>query len=163
MHPADLPTEILLQHCRTTPTRRSGPGGQNRNKVQTAIVLEHLPTGIRAQASERRSQAQNLSQALFRLRIQLALSVRTPRTTLSDRWKNRLASERLSINPAHDDFPAILAEALDHIVQHNHDLPAAAGTLGVSTSQLVKILRLEPQALQQVNAHRLATGLHPLH
>ena len=48
--------------------------------------------------------------------------------------------QRLSINPEHDDFPALLAEALDVVVAAEYDLSAAASTLGVSTSQLVKFL-----------------------
>ena len=58
-HPAALSPEELLHQCRARRTRRSGPGGQHRNKVETAGVLTHAPTGVQAEANERRSQAEN--------------------------------------------------------------------------------------------------------
>ena len=47
--------------------RRSGPGGQHRNKKSTGIRIVHLPTGITVMATERRSQAQNFEVAMERL------------------------------------------------------------------------------------------------
>src|SRR3989442_8957319 len=77
-HPAGLDPEALNAECEFRATRRSGPGGQNRNKVETAVILTHRPTGIRAEASERRTQGENRRAARFRLRIELALTVRRP-------------------------------------------------------------------------------------
>ncbi|MCI0343430.1 MAG: peptide chain release factor-like protein [Planctomycetales bacterium] len=47
--------------------RGSGPGGSNRNKVVTGVRVRHVPTGLVAMATERRSQARNLAIALDRL------------------------------------------------------------------------------------------------
>ena len=66
-HPAAASPEQLWAECEARRLRRSGPGGQHRNKVETAVSLRHLSTGVCAEASERRSQAQNRSVALFRL------------------------------------------------------------------------------------------------
>src|SRR5208337_362078 len=106
-HPAAIRAEQLLAECEVHRLRRSGPGGQHRNKVETAIRLHHLPTGVRAEASERRSQAQNQSVALFRLRVNLALEVR--RSCSSDYvpsplWQSRCGGGVLKLSAAHDDF-----------------------------------------------------------
>jgi len=163
-HPAALRGEVLLAECQTRRTRRSGPGGQHRNKVETAVVLTHLPTGVTAEASERRSQHENHARALFRLRVKLAMEVREPPSPNGPSllWNSRCRGGRVSVNPEHDDFPAILAEALDQVVKLGHDMPAAAAALGCTPSQLLKLLRLEPAALQQVNKLRTAAGLHLL-
>ncbi|HOM17369.1 MAG TPA: peptide chain release factor-like protein [Thermoguttaceae bacterium] len=164
-HPAAWPIEKLLAECQSRRLRRSGPGGQHRNKVETAWWICHAPTGVTAEANERRSQAENRRQALFRLRVNLALEVRQPIPAgyqPSPLWQSRCSSGRVSVNPEHEDFPALLAEALDVLAASGAEPKLAAETLGCTASQLVKFLKKELRALALVNTWRKAGGLHPL-
>jgi protein subunit release factor B len=68
-----LPGPALLAECEETFFIASGPGGQHRNKTERGVRLAHPPTGVVVTATERRSQAQNRSAALVRLRERLAL------------------------------------------------------------------------------------------
>lgn len=165
MHPAAIDIEQLLQQCDVRREKRSGPGGQHRNKVETAVVLTHRPTKIKGDASERRSQAQNHRVAVFRLRVNLALNVRCPLAddySPSPCWIDRRSGGRIAVSTEHDDFPALLAEALDVLHAHDFEMKAAADVLGITTSQLTKFLQLEPQAIAQINDRRSQLGLRPL-
>jgi len=68
--------EALLAASTTDTYRASGPGGQHRNKTESAIRLTHRPTGVVVTATERRSQHENRRRAVERLRKAVALEVR---------------------------------------------------------------------------------------
>jgi hypothetical protein len=165
VHPAALPAEQLLAECELRQLRRSGPGGQRRNKVETAVVLRHRPTGVKAEANERRSRAENRSVALYRLRLNLALEIRcsrAPGAAPGVLWQARCRGGHIDVSAAHDDFPALLAEALDLIAAWDADVKAAATALCCTASQLVKLLKKESRAMALLNGWRRERGLHPL-
>lgn len=162
VHPAAQDPKQTRAQCEVLRSRASGPGGQHRNKVQTAVTLRHRASGLVGRASERRSQSENLGVALFRLRVNLALEVRCPaqpEQPASALWKSRLRAGRIMVNPRHADFPALLAEALDMLAAANMDPLAAAAALGCTPSQLLKFLKDEPRAWALLNRHRQQAGL----
>ena len=59
--------EISETDLKETFARSSGPGGQNVNKVSTAVTLRHLPTGLSVTVQDSRSQALNRKLAWERL------------------------------------------------------------------------------------------------
>jgi protein subunit release factor A len=54
----------------------TGPGGQNRNKVQACLRLTHRPSGVRVVSADHRTRSQNLSTAMRRLRPLLEAWIR---------------------------------------------------------------------------------------
>jgi len=76
INPADLSWDTF---------RSSGPGGQNVNKVESAVRVRHAPSGLIVECQETRSQGQNREKALTMLKSQLyEIELRKKREKLQD-------------------------------------------------------------------------------
>ena len=69
--------EQLSAECRFTAYKSTGRGGQKKNKTASAVRLEHIPSGLVVTASKHRSQHDNRKTALKKLRMLIALEIRS--------------------------------------------------------------------------------------
>ncbi|NLF93020.1 MAG: peptide chain release factor-like protein [Oligosphaeraceae bacterium] len=146
----DLPA--LGRLCRTDTYRGTGPGGQKRNKTESAVRVTHPESGLSAFDDETRSQHTNKEHALEKLRLQLAVQLRQAPQV----WTGvcpALSNHRYAL---------WLGVVFDALQAADFKIAAAAEFLGLSTNQLVKQLARDPFACQQVNQERLARQLPPL-
>ena len=150
-HPVFLDDEELLKLCQRKHFRDSGPGGQHRNKVETGVALTYQESKVSAKASERRQQGENLSVALKRLRIALALNLRSPWSQCSPLWQARCKAGKIQCNEKHRDYASLLCECLDVLEQENHDVKKSAEILEVSSSQIIKFLKKNNRAFEKLN------------
>jgi len=75
--------------------RSTGPGGQNVNKVNSAVRAIHAPTGVQVVAMDSRSQHQNKKLAITRLKEKVMYAnIQQLKTMELNQWENHLSLER---------------------------------------------------------------------
>lgn len=160
-HPAVIDAEQLLESCGLRTQRRSGPGGQHRNKTSSGVFLCHEPTNIVGEATEKRSQADNRAVALQRLRYRLAVEVRTPSLLDQECDSNEEAELRtqyrgspLKIGERNYTRPGVLALILNDLHAAGGQPSAVSPVWQTTTSALIRLIKSHPPAFQFLNAIR---------
>lgn len=157
----DLSDEQLLAQCEVDTYRASGPGGQKRNKTSSAVRLRHPPTGIIVIAEESRSQHENRARALRRLRRAIYLQIRQAPEPQSEFWQTLCRSGRVSVASKDERFWPIVGIALDALYSEEGRVRNAAELLGITTGNLIRLLRSDPRAWQRANELRTQFGHKP--
>ena len=161
--------DALIGQCEVDRYRASGPGGQHRNKTESAVRLRHRLSGVTAIGEDSRSQAENKVHAVRRLRAAIALAVREPVALDGYAPSPRLAAlvaggtaplgarTRLT-----GDYWAAIAELLDLLVSGDLEIAATAQRLGITTGALSKLVLHDEQVARAVNDLRRARGMRSL-
>lgn len=122
--------------------KRSGNGGQKRNKTSSAVRVKLKEFDISAEDCTERSQKLNRSKALQKLRHKLAMTVR-----------ESVTDEALTVvAPSNIRYPLFLAKVLDILDSVNYSFKECGLKLNLSSSQIEKILRKDPALWQFVQS-----------
>jgi hypothetical protein len=167
----------LLAQSEVHTYRSSGPGGQHRNKVSSAVRLVHKPSGVNANGDESRSQHDNKRMALQRLRMNIALHVRRPvdlatvpeslppvvaECLFLPRGRREAESvKRIQVGRKDFRYWSVAQYLLDLLEACQGRLADAAALLGVNTSNMVSVIKEDRhlfaavQELRKLHGHGL--------
>ena len=145
----------LLRHCRQDVMRGSGPGGQKRNRTESAVRLTVQGTQIQVVCDKTRSQAKNRELALRELRLRLALDCRFPTRDAETEWTEPPPVKR-------PEFSLWVARVLDVFAGHGWQAGETARALKTSTNHFSRGVLSDDRVLRAVNRERERLGLRAL-
>jgi hypothetical protein len=159
--PYALPDAALLAQCRIDTFRAGGPGGQHTNKTESAVRLTHLGSGTVVQSQNERDRMRNQIDALQRLRVRLAVTLRG---VAEVPWlEKHRRGRQLKLGANAQDYHLVVAVVLDALDRHAGELGATAEDLAVSSSQIAKLLTADKEVHAAANALRARHGLGAIH
>ena len=158
--------DALVAQCEVDRYRASGPGGQHRNKTESAVRVRHKPSGLAAIAEESRAQGENKARAIRRLREHLAIELRAPSSAaISARLAAVVAGGTAPLGERTREKPEYLlamAELLDVFADAGAEVAATAARLGATTGATSKLIMHDERVARAANRLRQAHGLKPL-
>lgn len=171
----DLSDDQFLSQCDLHTYRSSGPGGQHRNKVSSAVRLLHRPSGITAHGDDSRSQHQNKQLAISRLRMNIALRIRRPvdpkKYSIPPIVKECVflpknagpdSLKRLAIGRKDFRFWQVAAALLDLLDACHGRLADAAAILGITSSNLTSVMESDRHLLAAAQEIRKRNNCRPI-
>jgi hypothetical protein len=153
----------LLAQCEFDRFRASGPGGQKRNKTESAVRLRHRPTGLTGDANESRSQHENRARALRRLRFTIATKVRQPIDVEAHVAPPPLAAALADLpGPRSTTRLEAFAALFDVLEAMQWRVADAARVLGTTTAAITRLLACDDDLWRAATERRQVHGLPPL-
>ena len=174
-----LADSALLAQCAIDRLRGPGPGGQKRNKTESAVRLRHVASGLAAMAGESRSQHENKARALRRLRERIAFDLRQPVELDGYEAPPALAGlvgqeplrpgekRRTEATPSGSkwlrsaEYLCAVAELIDLYAAAGCSVPEAARRMGVSQGRLDRLVRADPRLARKLGELRTAQRGRP--
>lgn len=148
-----LPETEFIRFCNLDFFKASGAGGQHRNKTSSAVRVAHKATGLVAEDCSERSQYRNRSNAIGKLKLNIALQIRLPAAPPLPRMECSLTAP---------DYPLFVAKLFDILEECGFDHKSCAAKCGISSSALLKKLARDPKIFQEFNRRRELLGLPKL-
>jgi len=145
-----MPNKIIIpdNELKIIFSRSAGRGGQNVNKVETAVRIVHLPTGLTAASQVNRSQAQNRERALKLIKAKLLKlmedtkiqEINKLRTRVKPEWGNQIRSYVL--NPyklVKDHRTGAETTQVEKVLDGELDLFVGGGIMKSTNNEFVRI------------------------